>query len=63
MIIGKLYIVPFTRKLIAAIDSDDAYACARAPVTFVSDLYTENLVPQGGRLCLSKPHLGGRAVI
>ena len=62
MLIGKLFVVPFTKRLIAAIDEDDASAVARDYVTFVSDLYKCDLVSFKGRICLAKPYLGEKNV-
>lgn len=63
MLVGKLYVVPFTKKYIAAVDMDDAEATARGHVKFLSDLYTEDLVSVHGHISLSKPYLGEKRLI
>ena len=58
MLIGKLFVVPFTSVLIAAVDSKDAKTMVSQTPQFVKDLYKTDISYSGGVYKLVKPHLG-----
>lgn len=61
--IGKLYVVPFTSILIAAVDSKDAQTVVSQNTQFVKDLYKTDIVCNKGNYTLAKPHLGIREIV
>ena len=62
MIIGKLYSIPFTKFLIAAVDKNDARGVTNKPLSYVSDLHAKDLNIMNGTAKLSKPYMGIKTV-
>lgn len=61
--IGKLYVVPFTPILVAAVSTADAASLIGKTPQFVCDLYKEDITHSKGKYYLTKPHLGSRDVL
>lgn len=62
MIIGKLYSVPFTKFLIAALSKEDARSMTDKPLSYLSDVHVKDLHIVNGVAKLSKPYMGIKVV-
>lgn len=63
MLLGRLYIKPFTKQLFVAVDKDDVKCLTKEAVQYLRDIERSDLIMRKGRLRLAQPYFGDRDVI
>ena len=63
MLLGRLYIKPFTRQLFVAVDKDDIKCLTTETVQYLRDIEKSDLIMRKGRLRLAQPYFGERNIV